>query len=676
MKVPYSWLRELTGVGAPAADVAATMSVRGFAVEGIDLQPDGDAVLDFEVTANRPDCMSVRGLAREVAAAFGLPLREVPSLAELRDGQDSAVSIDIDRPDLCPRYAGALATVAVGPSPDWLQARLRACGVRPINNVVDVTNYVLLELGQPMHAFDLTRLSGPAIRVRTARPGETLRTLDGLDRKLAPDMLVIADAERPAAVAGVMGGADSEVTSTTTRILLESAYFNPLSVRRTSKALGLKTEASMRFERGADPALPARAMARACALLREIGAGSADGTLLDCHPAPPQARRLRLRRLRLAGLLGVTVPDADVLRILDALGFAPTATADGWDVDVPTARVDIAREVDLIEEVARHHGFDKIPATFPGLTVAPPASDPRVAQARQLRHVLTAAGFFEAVTFGFMGEPAAAPFAARGDLVAIANPLSETFAVLRPSLLPGLLDGIGHNRRRELADVRLFEIGARFAQASGERRAVAFAWTGAAEPPHWSIAPSPVTFFDAKGIVERVAMALGVPITVEPSDADYLVRGQSAAIVCGGARLGLVGRVAPAIAEHHGIPREDVVFVAEIDLDGAAGHARAATRVEPLPRFPSVSRDIALLVDDTLPSATLRYTIRAAAPPSLVQVREFDRYQGKGIPDGKVSLAVRLTFRSPERTLTDAEVQSAVDAILGAVRTRHDAIQR
>ena len=676
MKVPYSWLRELTDVGAPAADVAATMSVRGFAVEGIDLQPDGDAVLDFEITANRPDCMSVRGLAREVATAFGLPLREVPSLADLRDAPAPAVSIDIERPDLCPRYVGALATVAVGPSPDWLQARLRACGVRPINNVVDVTNYVLLELGQPMHAFDLARLSGPAIRVRTARPDETLRTIDGQDRKLAPDMLVIADAERATAVAGVMGGADSEVGSTTTRILLESAYFHPLSVRRTSKALGLKTEASMRFERGADPAAPARALARACALLREIGAGSADGTILDCHPAPPSARRLRLRRARLAGLLGVTVPDAEVARILDALGFALTPTADGWDVDVPTARVDIAREVDVIEEVARHHGFDKIPSTFPALTVPPPPSDPRVAQARHLRHLLTGAGFFEAVTFGFIGEQAAAPFAPRGDVVAIANPLSETYAVLRPSLLPGLLDGIGHNRRREQADVRLFEIGARFGKTAGERRAVAFAWTGAAEPPHWSAAPLPVTFFDAKAIVERVATALDLPVVVEPHEADYLVKGQSAAIACGAQRLGMVGRVAPAVAEHHGIPREDAVFVAEIDLDGAAVHARAAVRVEPLPRFPSVSRDIALLVDDTLPAATLRDTIRAAAPPTLVQVREFDRYQGTGIPDGKLSLALRLTFRSLERTLTDTEVQAAVDAILGAVRTQHGAAQR
>ena len=675
MKVPYSWLREMVDVTASPAEVATAMGVRGFAVEGLEELPDGDTVLDFEVTANRPDCTSVRGLAREVATAYDLRLQDIAGLDPLNPGTREPFTVEIDRPDLCGRYVGAFATVSVAPSPPWLQARLRACGVRPINNVVDVTNLVLLELGQPMHAFDMSKLTGPAIRVRAAAPGERIRTLDGQDRALTPEMLVIADTGVPVAVAGVMGGADSEVSSTTRSVVLESASFNPLSVRRTSKALGLKTEASTRFERGVDPALPPVAMARACALLRQLGANPA-GTSLDCHPAPVTARTVHLRRARLAALLGLSVPDADVLRVLRSLGFTPASADDGWNIAVPTSRADVTREVDLIEEVARHYGYDRVPTTFPALISAPPPSDPRTAQARHLRGVMAGAGFFEAMTFGFIAEGAAASFAPADDIVGIANPLSETFAVLRPSILPGLLDGIGHNRRREQSDVRLFEIGNRFTRAAGERRALAFAWTGAGDPPHWSLLAASVTFFDAKGVVERICLALGLQASIEAAEAGWLVRGQSAAIVAGGTPLGLFGRLTAPVAEQHGIPRDDVVFVGELDLDAVPAGNRAPTRVSSLPRFPSVSRDVALLVDDTLPAATLRETIRNAAPATLVQVREFDRYQGKGIPEGKISLAVRLTFRSADRTLTDSEVQAAMDQVVAAVRARHGAIQR
>jgi phenylalanyl-tRNA synthetase beta chain len=677
VKVPYSWLRELVDVTAPAADVARTMSVRGFAVEGMETLVDGDVVLDFEVTANRPDGMSILGIAREIATAYQLPLRALTDIQPLDPVESSAaLSVSIDRPDLCSRYVGAPATVSVAPSPAWMQARLRACGVRPINNVVDVTNYVLLELGQPMHAFDGARVAKQTIRVRTAQAGETIRTLDGAERTLTREMLVIADAERPAAVAGVMGGADSEVSPGTTAIVFESASFAALSVRRTSKALGLKTEASMRFERGVDPELPAVAMARACTLLARIGAGRAEGTMVDCHPVRHVPRSISLSRARLSGLLGVTVPDTEVQRILAGLGFVPTATQSGWDILVPTWRVDVARDVDVIEEVARHHGFDRIPAAFPALRVAPPPNDPRIAQARHLRSVMTGAGFFEAMTFGFIAEGAAMPFAGDDALATLANPLSETFAVLRPSLLPGLLGSVAHNRRREQPDVRLFEIGARFSRTGGESRALAFAWTGAADSAHWSAATPAVSFFDAKGLVERVALALRVPIAVAPQDVPWLQRGQSAVVRTGDVALGVFGRLRPDLAAQHGLQAEDVIFAGEIDLDVATRHAMPPSRVSPLPRFPSVARDIALLVDESLAAADLRETIRSAGTQALVQVREFDRYHGKGIPDGKVSLAIRLTFRAADRTLTDAEVQDAMAAVLDAVRARHGAVQR
>ena len=690
MKILLSWLREFVDVPDTAEAIAARMGVRGFAVEGIE-QVGDDAVLDFEITANRPDCMSVAGMAREVATAYGLSMRDSglgprdsnngSSESRIPDPESRQIAIAIDAPELCGRYAGRVADVSVAPSPAWMQARLKAAGVRPISNVVDVTAYVMLELGQPMHAFDYAKLGGAQIRVRTARAGERLKTLDGQTRELTPEMLVIADAERPVAIAGVMGGADSEVTGTTRVTLLESAYFNPLSVRRTSKKLGLKTEASMRFERGVDPLVAGAALARACGLLEQISAGRAGGEAVDRHPSPAQPRQLPLRRAKVAGLLGADIPAADVRRILESLDFVLADAGDGWQVTVPTRRVDIVREVDLIEEVARHYGFDRIPSRFPALASPPPPPDPRITQARQLRALMTGAGFSEALTFGFIGQPAAAPFAAEGDLVPIANPLSENFAVLRPSALPGLIDAVAHNRRREQQDVRLFEVGNRFLARSGERRALACAWAGTIGGDHWSAAARPVDFFDIKGIVERICDGVGVAVRTEPHAEPWLAPGRAAAIVMDDSSkrtgIGTLGQLAAEVAEQHGIPAGDVVYVAEIDLDAVdALKAGGVPRVQPLPRYPSVTRDISLLVDDTLPAAVIRGTISAAAPETLVRVREFDRYQGKGIPEGKVSLSLRLTFRSPERTLTDAEVQSAMDGVVAALREKHGAVQR
>jgi phenylalanyl-tRNA synthetase beta chain len=703
MKVLVSWMRDFVDVTASPEDIAKTMSVRGFAVEGLEDVGDGDAVIDFEVTGNRPDCMCIIGMAREVATAYDLPMRRLVAkgkdtseetgsalrLASLKAVEKADIDVVIENPDLCPRYAGAVADVIVGASPAWMQARLKAAGVRPINNIVDVTNYVLLEMGQPMHAFDLTKLAAARIRVRTAKPGESIRTLDGQMRELSQDMLVIADAERPVAIAGVMGGADSEVADRTTVIVLESAYFNPLSVRRTSRKLALKTEASIRFERGADPRLPVTAMERACALLDTIGAGRARGTVVDRYPVRIEPRTLRLRRSKIAGLLGVAVPEADAKRILDGLGFtlrpspsptdaaSPEARAEGWDVNVPTRRVDVTREVDLIEEVARHYGFDRLPSTFPPLVAAPPPVDPRIGRARHLRSVMTAAGFSEAMTFGFIGSGAAAPFAEERELVPIANPLSENFAVLRPSALPGLIDAVAHNRRREQRDVRLFEIGARFSRARGERRSLACAWTGAAVSEHWSGGARDVDFFDIKAVVERVADALRIDVRTDVHGEGWLVAGRSAAVMADGVRIGVLGQLAPAIAEAHGLPVQDAVYVAEIDLDEAEAAApKDEGRIEPLPRYPSVTRDISMLIDETLAAEAVRATVRSAAPVTLVHIREFDRYQGKGVPDGKISLSLRLTFRASDRTMTDAEVQSAMDNIIGALKDHHGAIQR
>ena len=682
MKVLISWLREFVDVPGTPESIAATMSVRGFAVEGIVPVDHDDAVLDFEITANRPDCMSVAGIAREVATAYRLQVRRPAvgastlALSSLRSVEQGDIDIVIENSDLCPRYAGAVADVTVGPSPDWMQARLRAAGVRPINNVVDVTNYVLLELGQPMHAFDRARLNDGQIRVRTARAGEALRTLDGQMRTLNPSMLVIADAQNAVAVAGVMGGQDSEVSSGTTTIVLESAYFNPLSVRRTSKALGLKTEASMRFERGADPRLPVTAMERACALLDRTKTGTARTTVVDRYPARIEPSVRRLRREKSAALLGVVVPDDEIRRILESLGFVLKDAEGGWDVTVPTRRIDVLREVDLIEEVARHYGFDRIPVTFPALTTPPPPIDVRITRARRLRDLMTGAGFSEAVTFGFVAEAAASGFASSDDIVAIANPLSEQFGVLRPSALPGLVDAVAHNLRREQRDVRLFELGARFSRAHGEQRVLACAWAGMVGGDHWSGGTRAVDFFDLRGIVDRLCDALQLQVRFEPITEPWLVPGRAArALLADGGPIGTLGQLSPDVAERHGVSA-GTVFVAELDLEAIEGSLRNDLRVVPLPRHPSVTRDISILIDDSLAAATVRDSIGGAAPDTLVDISEFDRYQGKGIPEGKLSLALRLTFRAPDRTLTDQEVQAAMDAVVATLRDRHGAVQR
>ena len=543
--------------------------------------------------------------------------------------------------------------------------------------MVDVTNYVMLELGQPMHAFDLEKLSGRRLVIRRARADEKIRTLDGVERALDGEMLVIADAERAVAVGGVMGGQESEISEATTRMVLESAYFQASSVRRTSKRLNLKTEASTRFERGADVNATMTALARAAQLLAEIGAARAAETI-DVYPVRRPVVEIRLRGARIARVLGLPVPPDDVVRILKALGFEVRGDEAAWTVTVPSFRPDVVREIDLIEEVGRHYGFDRIPATFPTLAAPQAPPDPRIERDRRLRSLLTASGFSESMTFSFIERDAAVPFVDGGaEPAAIANPLSEKFAVLRPSLLPGLIDSCAHNRRRGRKDIRLFETGSRFTP-DGEGRAIALVWAGAGHEAHWSGTGRDVDFFDVKGIVETLGTAAGIEdLTFEPVDAPFLVRGRGAAIRAQGRTLGLLGQLTPAVADARGYPAGEELYVAEVDIDALTAAAGTHDlRAASLPKYPSSARDLSILVGEALPAAAVRGTIRSAAPTFLASIVEFDRYQGKGIPEGRVSLSLRLTFRSAERTLTDEDVESAMTAIVDALEREHDAQRR
>lgn len=436
----------------------------------------------------------------------------------------------------------------------------------------------------------------------------------------------------------------------------------------------------MRFERGADLTAATVAMARACELLEQTGAGRLTAPFIDVYPAPYAPAAVHLARPRIEGLLGMAVPEAEVERILTGLGFTATRTGDGWTVTAPGWRVDQHRDVDLIEEIGRHFGFEHLPSTFPGVQQAPAPSDPRIARDQRTRRLALARGFSEAISFAFIDARHAVPFLVGAAPVALANPLSETFAVMRPSLLPGLLAAVSHNRRHGRRDVQLFEVGTRFSPA-GESRAIALAWTGLATADHWSGQRRDVDFFDLKGVVEQLADAFDAPLTFDLPDSDslasaVLVPGRAATLRLAGTAVGVLGQVTPAVCDGHDMPGQEPTLVAELDLDALSRESGALRMARPLPRFPAAVRDVALLIDEHLSAAQVRGTILADAPETLVSVVEFDRYQGKGIPEGKISLALRLTYQSHERTLTDAEVEAANNDVVGVLSTSLGAVRR
>ena len=685
-----SWLRELVEIPVGINELATSLTLRGFEVGAIEPWPASgesasDTVLDLEITTNRPDCLSVIGIAREVGTLYNTDLRLPASNPARETGGSPPITVTVDDPHLCPRYVGAVARVSVEPSPHWLARRLEAADIRPVNNVVDITNYVMLELGHPMHAFDLDKLSNPGIRVRHAHSGEIIKTIDGVERRLQPEMLAIADAERPCAVAGVMGGADSEVTETTQAVVLEAAYFNPISVRRTSKSLALATDASYRFERGADVAAPTTAMARALELIVNIDAGQPQGPIVDHFPTPPDPIIVRLRHARIGHLLGQQIDEGFVVPTLQRLGFdtqpEPAADKPVWQVRVPTFRVDVKREEDLIEEIARHHGYDKLPTTFPILTRPAPSPAPWRARDGLVRRLLTGCGFSEAITYAFIEEAAAQAVSAdRGDIVTLRNPLSEKGSVLRPSLLPGLVDSLIHNRRRERQNIRLFEIGSRFRQTEGESPSLALAMTGNANSQHWSNPDRKSDLFDMIGVVTQLCTAFRKQTSVEPTEVGHLVPGRTARVSLQYASepipLGEVGQLNPEFAVERGLPSSDAVYVAELDLRPLHIEIFDDLRASPVPRHPSVTRDLSLELEDALPAAQVRGTIQAAAGPTLVSITEIDRYQGTEIAAGAVSLSYRLIFRAPDRTLTDVEVQLCIDAVLRSLAETYRAKQR
>ncbi len=645
-----------------------------------------DTIIELEVTPNRPDCLSMAGVAREIGALLG---REAltPAAAPQEAGIPAAelCDIEIGDPELCPRYtARVIRNVKIGPSPQWLAEKVTAAGARPINNVVDITNYVLFELGQPLHAFDMDTLGTSqdgrvSIQVRTARSGESLTTLDGVERELGPSTLLICDPSGPVALAGVMGGERTEVSDTTVNVLLESACFDPESISRTSRSMALISEASLRFERTVDRNSCIDAVDRAAALLVEYAGGEVAPGVVDVFPLPHSPRHLTLRVPRLLQILGVEIPVDEAASILTRLGCSVEVHPDRLEVDVPSFRPDVEREIDLIEEVLRVWGMERVEAVLPSGNGRAGSLTPAQLWRGRIGAIMRAAGLNETMTYAFsdpQDDERCDMAPSEGELrVELLNPMSGEQAVLRHSLLPGLLRSVSYNQRRGVSDVHLYEIGSSFLTAAGrkqpkERTLLTAVLAGSWHQSTWNDPAVALDFFDGKGIVESLAHEMAFDrFKIRAADRDWLQPGRSAEVLVGGQVVGWLGEVHPSVLARFEV--EAPVVALELDMKRLIGSAKPARAfVEPA-RFPGVEHDIAVVVDEGVSAERLEQSMRSAGGKLLESARVFDVYRGKGVEAGKKSVAFALVYRAQDRTLTTEEVEAAhaklVRKVLGAV---------
>lgn len=671
-----SWLSDYVDLPGDSGEIQRKLTAVGLAVEGLE-EKDGDTLLDIDVTTNRPDCMNHLGIARELSVIYGQDLkRPAAQPREAGERVEDAASVDIEDWDGCPRFvARVVRGVKIGPSPDWLKSRLEVIGLRPINNVVDVTNFILWEMGQPLHAYDLAKLAGSRILVRKAREGEVLVTLDGQERKLTPEMLVIADAERPVGLAGVMGGADSEVTDATADILIEGAHFNRKNVRATARGLGMHTDASHRFERGADPEACLEAVSRAATLIQEIAGGTVlTGAIDRRRPDYPPVLRGRLDLGRLDAFAGAAIPKENAHRWLTGLGFQ---VKEDWEVTVPSWRLfdfqprpdGSVYEQDLFEEVLRHFGFDNIPAALPGIPGADAPRTPRQILREKVRDNLAACGYAESVHFAFQSEDMDRAFPSlRPDTkpLRLANALSERYEVMRRSLVPNLVETARFNQRRGLPAVRLFEIATVFYESPEEvpdqPEHVGVVCGGHVGNP-WQ-REMELDFFDLKGVVESVTEAAGVRLDfrpARPATLPGLLEGSAAELLRSGQVVGYLGRV----EEEAGYP----LYVAEIALAALEG-GDLSLLVEAPSRFPAIDADLTFTHPVEIPWTEIDRTIAELRPADLVSWEMTVRYRGQGVPEGAVNTTIHFLYNSPERSLTQEEVNERQQALAAELQRR------
>jgi phenylalanyl-tRNA synthetase beta chain len=684
MIISYNWLKDLVDTNHAPQELKEKLTSVGLAVEGVHEAGD-DFVFDIDLTSNRSDCLSHIGVAREVAALEDSRFKIQDSKLQNVDGKASDVTaVEIHDADLCWRYTGRVVRGAkIGPSPEWLVKRLEAVGERSINNVADITNYVMHETGQPLHAFDLNRLAEKRIVVRRARKGEQMKTLDGILREFDEETLLICDAEKPVAIAGVMGGEDTGITDDTQDVLIESAFFSPSSVRRTSRVLKLETEASYRFERGTDIEGVLRAQARCVELICEIAGGVATEDAVDAYPTKKQEIIIGLRPERVTALTGLEVEGEEIKRILYALGFVLKEEGEALSFVVPTWRHDVEREEDLVEEVARHYGYDKIAYELPPSQSAG-EYQPTEHKEKALRYALAHLGFDEAISYSFIDTAHDDKFETipnfvleiEEPFVTLRDSIIEGATRMRASLLPGLLDAARHNFNHGTRDVRLFELGKLFANVGDgelpdEREAFAIVITGGATEENRAGDARELDFYDLKGAFEAAAAAMHkAPLRYEETSAKHLRTGQAAAVLTeDGKRIGALGRLSERTAASYKFRQP--VYVCEVDMDALLHSKEEPAVYSPLGEYPSVVRDSSLMVSRRVTFAELLQTAEEQRIEICRKIAFVDVYEGKGIPEDKRSITLRFEYRSDKGTLRDEEVDTAHAEIVKALSEKY-----
>jgi len=678
MKLPIEWLREYLNFTCPLDELAEKLTMAGLEVEEI-AEVDGETVFDVKVTPNRGDWLSMIGVAREAAPLVGSKMK-MPEPDPKATGPDAArsISIEILDPDLCGRYVGIVVRNAkVGPSPEWMCKRLTAAGMRPINNIVDITNYVMLELGQPLHAFDLSLLHGARIIVRRAEPGGKIVSIDGAERALDPDMLVIADADRPVAIAGVMGGIDSEISEQTQDILIESANFTSTSIRRTSKRLGMVTESSYRFERGVDPSISALAACRAAELMRDLAGGEVASGVVDVRPRPVEPLVVKARPERVNAVLGTDLDAETMAGYLNGLDI-DTSLTDGILISkVPTFRQDITREIDLVEEVGRAHGYQNMPMTLPEATQQGKDS-PEGLFRNRLRRILLSCGAQEVLTHSMVDSKLAELAGLSEQVVRLRNPLSEDLDSMRVALIPNLLGVIERNQSFGTTDINVFEVGKVYLKGSdGELREplrVAGAMAGSAWRSAWNLPENALStdFYLCKGLIESLLDALGITGAEYSKITHPLLHPTRAAkLTVAGRQIGVFGEIAPDIRESMDLRERPCVY--ELDFEALMESTPRVLKYHHLPRYPALHRHLSVVVSNGTEYAELLSVIEESGRGYVESITLLDVYSGEQIGEGRNSMTVSIVFRSTSKTLTDEEVNEVLDKVKNALVQRLEA---
>ncbi len=680
MKVQVDWLKEYTEIDVPTDELGHVLTMAGLEIEShetVEL-PDGEKseVLELNVTPNRGYCLSHIGVAREVSALLNKSLKLPDPLKTLESewgtvAVEDRVSVENLEPELCPRYCAlVIENVKVGPSPKWLKDRLTAIGLRPINNIVDITNFVMMEYGQPLHAFDRDLLAGNKIIIRRAKKGEPFASLDGTELKLEPDALVIADGEKPVALAGIMGGINSQVSETTSHIVLESACFNPATVRQGSKKYGLRSDSSYRFERSVDLNGVVSAQARAALMMKELAGGGICLGRVDIYPETGKSINIPLRVGRVNQLLGASFNSEQVRDLLSRLGMEVLSQSENMEVKIPSFRPDLLREVDLIEEIARIDGFDKVDTVYPVAGVRPVRISPRQNIAKKVREVFCCAGFAETVHYSFIERAYAEEFKtafASEQVIALKNPLSSDYDTMRTSLLPGLLKTAGLNLSKGQKPLKLFEVGSVYSSDSTglrtEKAVLSAIVLGPYEPTPWKPRGGEYDFYDLKGTLETLITHLHLKLEIFPDSKPFLLPGKSVRVQIDGRELGYMGQMAP----EQNLVAELNVYALELDL--GALEKSSSLRFQPIPKFPETYRDISILVDRSVTSQKAADLILKTGCPLIQKVDLYDHFEGKKIQADKKSLTFALSFQSAERTLSDNEVNPLFEKIVQTLKS-------